>query len=232
MPPRGQGRDRTGDFPLFRRSSGLHGCISAGHAGAVSDNRAFWTTCCAGLAAHWPHRHRDLRRIGSSEAARGGWLGELDFRPDIAMIADNLRCWTRTSTSATGSPRASCRWTSGCAATQARTDRRGLGDRRPRLQVQGGLLRNLVNDLGGSFGQTRASSEASPDAGSRAARRPACHGHARDRTRARHPNGKAHLGNCSRAWSRWRPNSMTPSCRLSAVAACRLGRPAAPRPRR
>lgn len=34
---------------------------------------------------------RAIRRIVSSEAAREGWLGELDFRPDLSLIRTNLR---------------------------------------------------------------------------------------------------------------------------------------------
>ena len=45
-----QGRDRTGDLPLFRRSSGLRQCVSAGQAGSEQPIWADWSTWPRGLA--------------------------------------------------------------------------------------------------------------------------------------------------------------------------------------
>jgi hypothetical protein len=51
----GQGRDRTGDLPLFRRSCGLHQCFSAGQTGRKPSNRTGCSTRIGGLAPFWPH---------------------------------------------------------------------------------------------------------------------------------------------------------------------------------
>ena len=49
------GWNRTGDLPLFRRSCGLHRCVSTGETGSGMSNRAGWSTQPAGLAPFWPH---------------------------------------------------------------------------------------------------------------------------------------------------------------------------------
>jgi hypothetical protein len=57
----GQGRDRTGDLPLFSRSCDLQNCVSAGQAGHRSPIWTCWSTRTGGLAPFWPHGSR-LRR--------------------------------------------------------------------------------------------------------------------------------------------------------------------------
>ncbi len=51
----GHDRERMSDLPLFRRSSGLHNCVSAGKAGSNTPNWACWNTCSPQLAPFWPH---------------------------------------------------------------------------------------------------------------------------------------------------------------------------------
>jgi hypothetical protein len=76
----GQGRDRTADLPLFRRSWGLHNCVSAAQTGSAATSRTGWITCSAGLAPFWPHDHvrrAHIRRLTS-----------VDGSPDLAQVGD------------------------------------------------------------------------------------------------------------------------------------------------
>jgi hypothetical protein len=71
----GQGRDRTADLPLFRRSSGLHQCVSAGQTRRVTGIRTCWISRSGSLAPCWPHE------IAQSawQADRVTWSVEADL---------------------------------------------------------------------------------------------------------------------------------------------------------
>ncbi len=62
--PGGQGRDRTGDLPLFRRSCGLRECVSTGQYGLKPASRTRWSTWSTGLAPFWPHGFCAMRPHG------------------------------------------------------------------------------------------------------------------------------------------------------------------------
>ena len=72
----GQGRDRTGDLPLFRWKHLRHNGIHAGHRGAIAPDRTGWNTWTEPLAPSWPHAHE------------AGTSGQEHERVDVARPND------------------------------------------------------------------------------------------------------------------------------------------------
>lgn len=71
----GQGRDRTADLPLFRRSSGLHQCVSAGQTRSATGIRTCWISRSGSLAPCWPHEITQ----SAWQADRVTWSVEADL---------------------------------------------------------------------------------------------------------------------------------------------------------
>ena len=57
----GQGRDRTGDLPLFRWNELRHNSIRAGHCGSTTSVRTGRSTWSSPLAPSWPHEPAPIR---------------------------------------------------------------------------------------------------------------------------------------------------------------------------
>ena len=55
-------RDHPTDLPLFRRSSGLHQCVSAGQIRRATGIRTCWISRSGSLAPYWPHEMTQIGR--------------------------------------------------------------------------------------------------------------------------------------------------------------------------
>ena len=94
------GWNRTGDLPLFRRSCGLHRCVSTGETGSGMSNRAGWSTQPAGLAPFWPHGLATGAATSGLSADRWGFpdcaLPRPARPPGVATHCNSCALWRRS----------------------------------------------------------------------------------------------------------------------------------------